>query len=72
MDKAAARHVTSAMLDCGRLLGESVRHVEEAATPDDFLAYREIVSRLLFTMLVEVLNPMFAEHPELKPEGWHG
>jgi hypothetical protein len=30
--------------------------------------YREAVSRILTEMLVEVMNPLYVEHPDIKPK----
>jgi len=50
----------------GRLDG-SIATVREQCSPEEFAAYRRAVGRIMGEMLLEVLNPLYAEHPSLKP-----
>jgi len=70
MQKETAKHITGVMLKCSDMLVESVSYVKKTESEEEFRAYREIVSKLMMEMLLRVLNPAFAEHPELKPPGW--
>ncbi|WP_342378155.1 hypothetical protein NVS55_02310 [Myxococcus stipitatus] len=42
--------------------------MKENETEDEFLRYRDAVSKLLSTMLLEIMNPLYSEPPELKPK----
>lgn len=67
MKRAAAEHALSAMIECGQTLVTSLGLVGETGSKADFLAYRETISKLLVDMLIEVMNPIFAEYPDLIP-----
>ena len=69
MRKEVARSVSDLMVKFGAELDESVARVKRDASSAEFERYREAVSKLMFTMLVEIMNPLYAEHPDLKPEG---
>lgn len=62
-----AARVSALMLEFGAKLNESVADVQETCPEPEFLAYRDAVSRMMFDMLVRVMNPIYAVHPELKP-----
>jgi hypothetical protein len=48
-------------------LRESVQRVRDLEQQADVERYRNAVARILDEMLYEILNPLFAEHPGLKP-----
>jgi hypothetical protein len=66
-NKATAQLISALMLDFGRRLDASVLSVQETCTPEEFRAYRRAVGKVMGDMLLEVLNPLYVTHPELKP-----
>ncbi|KAG8149710.1 hypothetical protein [Burkholderia catarinensis] len=66
-DQRIATTLNTMILSMGAHLDESLRQVKETCPPDEFVAYREFVSQLLTTMLVDFMNPLYARHPDLKP-----
>ncbi len=67
MNKATAKAVSELMMSIGAQLNESIRLVKSAEDEAEFQRYRDTVSRIMTLMLLEVMNPLYAEHPELKP-----
>jgi phytoene/squalene synthetase len=67
MDKELARRISDLMLDVTARLDESVALVQERGSAEELERYRGAVARILGEMLLEVLNPIYEEHPELKP-----
>jgi hypothetical protein len=67
MTQTTAKAVSELMLSIGAQLNESVRLVQTTEDDAEFKRYRDSVSKLMFTMLVEIMNPLYAEHPDLKP-----
>ena len=65
-----ARHVGELMLDCTTRLNASISLVQGECNPEEFKAYRLAVGKVMAEILLEVLNPLFEVHPELKPSGW--
>jgi hypothetical protein len=67
-NKEVASRVSQLMLEFGAKLNESVALAKERCSDAEFKAYRTVVGRLMGEMLLEVMNPLYAEHPDLKPK----
>lgn len=68
-DARTAKEVSDLMIECSGRLDGSIATVRDRCSPEEFAAYRRAVGRILSEMLLEVLNPLYAEHPSLKPAG---
>lgn len=56
------------MLGYGAKLDESVDFVMKHCGEEEFRRYKkEAVGRILGIMLLDVMNPLYEEHPDLKP-----
>ncbi len=66
-DEAIARQISELMLDFGARLDQSVKMVEDNCTPEEFAVYRRSVGAIMAEMLLGVMNPLYADHPALKP-----
>jgi hypothetical protein len=69
-DPNTAKHISDLMRKIFYLLEESDRMVKETCSPEDIAAYQHAVGRILSPVFVEVLNPLYHQHPELKPPNW--
>lgn len=67
MRKDVAEKVNSLMLEYGDKLNSSVKLVMDTASPEEFAAYRASIAQIMGTMLVDIMNPIYREHPDLKP-----
>jgi hypothetical protein len=67
MDRATAEMVSDLMLDIGAKLNESVTIVQQTSTEAEFEWYRKAIARLMGDMLLDVMNPIYIQYPELKP-----
>ena len=67
-EKVAAE-ISALMLRISAEVDESVRMVMNTCDQDDFKSYRRAAGRVMGEILLEVLNPLYAVHPALKPEG---
>lgn len=65
-----AERISQLMFDCSTKLNESIVLVRNECEPEEFKAYRLAVGKVMGEILLEVLNPLFEAHPELKPSGW--
>jgi hypothetical protein len=63
-----AARVSQLMLEISRNLDQSL-HLVEDSPPDEQRRYKRAVGRILGEILCEVLNPLYAQHPSLKPPG---
>lgn len=68
-DKQAAKVISELMLEFGARLDGSVKMIKERGEPEEFESYRRAVGKVMGSMLLDVMNPLYEEHPDLKPEG---
>jgi len=68
MKKETAAEVLQIMIDCGADLDRSIQVVKDTSSEEEFKRYRSIVAQIMTDILTGVMNPIIAEHPELKPK----
>jgi hypothetical protein len=68
-DPAAAKYLSGLLLEISGRLDQSVATVKERWPAED-QNYRRAVGRVLAKILVEMLNPLYLQHPDLRPPGW--
>jgi len=68
MKRDVAEAINKLMLDYGAKLDDSVKLVLESCTQPEFEAYRTAVGQIMGTMLLDVMDPIYREYPELKPD----
>ena len=66
----AAKLISELMLDIFRRLDESVTMVQRDCPPDDALQYRKAVGKVIYPILFDLLEPLYAQHPTLSPPNW--
>ncbi|GAB3787876.1 hypothetical protein [Dyella agri] len=64
-----AKAVSGLMIEYSEKLNDSIVLVMENCPEDEFKRYRLAAAKVLGEMLLEVMNPLYARHPELKPAG---
>ena len=69
-DKQIAAEIYELMQTHYQQLNESVIKVMEQCSEEEFKAYRLAVGHILGEEFFQVIEPLYKEHPELKPEGW--
>lgn len=67
MTKTVAASISDLMIKHGAELNESLQMVQMQCDEATFNKYRLAVANLMTSMLVDVMNPIYAEHPDLKP-----
>ena len=68
-NKEVAVEISKLMLDIGAKLDQSLELVQAKEGAKEFERYRAVVATLMGEMLLEVMNPLYEKHPELKPAG---
>jgi hypothetical protein len=68
MDRAVAEQVQAVALECVAKLIKSIGVVEHDA-PDELKEYRRAVGWVLSEIDDRILQPIYAQHPQLEPEG---
>jgi hypothetical protein len=65
-----AKQISELMQDCSARLDSSVALVRDECGAEELQTYRRAVGKVMGEILLEVLNPLYAKHPALKPPGW--
>lgn len=68
MNHQTAKQIVDLMVEFGSRLNESVAIVETNCARDEFELYRLNIGKLMGGMLIDILNPILKEHPNLKPD----
>ena len=68
-DKSVARQISDLMIEFSARIDRSILTVQEKCSPEEFKAYRLATAKVLGEILLEVLNPLYDEPPDLKPAG---
>ncbi|MGZ2747267.1 hypothetical protein [Burkholderia stagnalis] len=66
-NKDIAIKLNDLILKMGAELDQSLQTVKASCPEHEFIAYREFVSSLMTTMLLDFMNPLYKRHPDLKP-----
>jgi hypothetical protein len=67
MKKEIAQQISALLLECGANLDKSVELVSANSSEDEALQYKRAVGKIMAEMLLEIMNPIYSEHPDLKP-----
>ncbi len=67
-DEQIAYQISQLMLDIGSKLDESVLMVKEQCSEEEFQAYRRAIGGIMGAILLDVMNPIYKEHPLTKPK----
>lgn len=66
-DPMLARKIFGLMLEFSARLDASVADVQDHCTNAEFNAYRQAIGIVMSDMLFEIMNPLYATHPNIKP-----
>lgn len=70
-DKAFAKEVVELLLEYSGRLDESVGRAKNVCSEAEFLAYRKAIGDVMGETWDQLLMPIFAAHPDLKPKDLH-
>ncbi|MCU1308939.1 MAG: hypothetical protein JWO20_64 [Candidatus Angelobacter sp.] len=65
-----AKQISELMLDLFRRVDESVDMVKETCPPEEAAAYQKAAGRVAGPIVMDVLEPLYAKNPKLKPPNW--
>ena len=68
-DQQLAADVAERVLEVNRLLNEAAALVQSRGTIEEAAAFRLVTGRVLGELLLDVVNPLYQQHPGLKPPG---
>jgi len=66
----AAKLISDSMLEICTKIEQSLDDVKEISSPEDFASYHKAVGKVVGPIMFEVLEPLYKDHPDLKPPGW--
>ena len=69
-DSIAAKQISELMMDIFIRLSDSCRQVKERCSPEEYKAYMKAMAKLTGDINFDVMEPLYEEHPELKPPNW--
>jgi hypothetical protein len=69
-DAKFAKQMSDLMLDLSGRIRQSVVLAESSCAAQDCAAYQKAATQILSTIDAELLGPLYAEHPSLRPAGW--
>ena len=72
MKKELATLITKEMLDCVAKINQSIVTVQDHGTTEDFERYRAAAAKVMASLYLDVLEPIYREHPDLEPEELKG
>ncbi len=68
-NEGIAKQTSDLMLEFGGRLDASVALVKESCNEEELNGYRRAVGAIMAEMLLQVMNPLYRRHPDLKPAG---
>jgi hypothetical protein len=68
MQKETAKQLTGIMLECCKKLDDSIVLVTDSCTGEESMRFRRAAGKIMGHIFVDILDPIYREHPELEPE----
>jgi hypothetical protein len=70
LDPAVAREISDLMIEIERQIGKSLESVNERCSPEEYKAYKKATGKVISTIVFDIVEPLYEEHPTLKPPNW--
>lgn len=70
METSVAKRLSDELNDIMARLDQSTRVVMDQCPEAEFKADRSAVGRVMGSLVLDVLNPLYEKNPEVKPEGY--
>ena len=68
MDRDIAVQISKIMLEMGSKLDDTVLLIKNNCSEAEFIIYRNRIGIVMGHILLEVLNPLYLEHPDITPK----
>jgi len=69
-DSQSANKISELMLDVFSRIGQSAKSVRRDCPKDEAEKYLLAISKVAGAIVLDVLEPLYKEHPDLKPPDW--
>jgi hypothetical protein len=67
MSREAAAEVLRVVVEHGKEQDAVLDRIQSQCSQDEFNWFRQMIGKSMGTMLLDVINPIVAKYPELKP-----
>ena len=67
-NKLVALEISNRVLEVGNLLNDIVFIAQDNCSPDELPKLKLAVGRVMGDLLIEIMNPLYQAHPDLKPD----
>jgi hypothetical protein len=65
-----AADVDRALRNAFDTLGDSLRRVKQSCSEEEAAIYSQKIGDIFYILVFHLLEPLYEEHPQLKPESW--
>ncbi len=69
-DPSVAEQISGMMLEFTTNLERSANHVHAICPPEESKAYKKAAAGIYIEIFLNVLEPLYKQHPSLKPPDW--
>jgi hypothetical protein len=66
-NREIAEKISALMLQLGAEIDNSIALVKGNCTEEEFVTYRKGAGKVMADILLEIMNPIYDVHPDLKP-----
>ncbi len=70
MNRETAHRISTKLLEASKLLDDATSIAKEDASLEEFTVIRNAVGVAMGELLLEVLNPLYRDHPDIRPKGF--
>ena len=67
-DEKVAKEIARITLESRINLSQSVRYVKDNCSKEEATAYERAMARIVGYLILDVMEPLYEQHPELRPE----
>ena len=67
LDRDTAAEIHRIMDEVTAMLDQSVKLVQERGSEDDLTRYRGFIEQIMGSILLDILQPIYRDHPDLTP-----
>ncbi|MBN6100593.1 hypothetical protein JR064_00230 [Xanthomonas sp. CFBP 8703] len=69
-DQDTAEKICNKILNANASLDEAIALAMDAASEEEAKRIRQVIGRISGELLLNLLNPLYREHPSIKPDGF--
>jgi hypothetical protein len=69
-DSDTAKQISELILEVFHRVEDSCEFVSHVCPPEEAAAYRDAADRVIQSIVLDVLEPLYGRHPELQPPHW--